>query len=348
MLYYIDDILCIFHTKNSEKFERFLVRLQERFQMRRMAEANWFLGIRITRDRVNRRLWLCQDSYLEKLAAKFHVNQNARLLDTLMASDVDLTPFDGQASQQDIYAYQQRVGSINFATTGIRGDVARTSSILSQFLQNLGPNHLTAADRAIEYLVGTKTLAIKYSACQEPYEAYSDAAFADNSDRKSSDGFLLTMYGGPVDWKASKQKTVTTSTTEAELLALSQTAKQVVLWNRILQDINYSNPMPPIRCDNAQTIRLLTEELPQLNTKLRHVDIHHHWLRQEVQDNKIAIKWCPTASMKADGLTKALTGQKFKHFVRQLNLVDIQDRLCQDSDRTSPDTAYPGGVCQTG
>ena len=245
-----------------------------------------------------------------------------------MASDTVLITFNGQASQQDIFSYQQRVGSINFAAMGTRGDVARTCSVLSQFLQNPGPNHLTAADRALEYLVGTRTLAIEFSAqCQVPYEAYSDAAFADNDDRKSSDGFLFTLYGGPFDWKASKQKTVTTSTTEAELLALSQTAKQAAQWNRILKDINYSEPMPPIQCDNAQTIRLLTEEMPQLNTKLRHIDIHHHWLRQEVQDSRIGIKWCPTASMKADGFTKVLTGQKFKRFVSQLNLVDIQDRL---------------------
>jgi hypothetical protein len=29
------------------------------------------------------------------------------------------------------------------------------------------------------------------------------------------------------------------------------------------------------------------KEEPELNTKLRHVDIHHHWLRQEVQVKRI-------------------------------------------------------------
>ena len=52
-------------------------------------------------------------------------------------------------------------------------------------------------------------------------EYYSDAAFADNADRRSSDGFLFMLFSGPIDWKASKQLTVTTSSTEAELLALS-------------------------------------------------------------------------------------------------------------------------------
>ena len=73
------------------------------------------------------------------------------------------------------------------------------------------------------------------------------------------------------------------------------------------------------------------KETPQLNTRLRHVDIHGHWLRQEIQEGRISIEWCPTAKMKADGLTKVLPGQKFRAFTKQLNLVDIQASLCQDS-----------------
>ena len=135
------------------------------------------------------------------------------------------------------------------------------------------------------------------------------------------------LYGGPIEWKASRQKTVTTSSTEAELLALSQAAKQVMQWQRIFKGIEFRTEDEAIQCDNLQTIRLLVTDTPQLSTRLRHVDIHHHWLRQEVQEGRITIEWTPTRDMKADGFTKALPGQRFKAFVDQLNLVDIQDRL---------------------
>jgi len=58
-------------------------------------------------------------------------------------------------------------------------------------------------------------------------------------------------------------------------------------------------------------------------TKLKHVDILHHWLCEQVQAKKITVSWVPTNQMVADGLTKALPRQKQQNFVNQLGLVDI-------------------------
>jgi hypothetical protein len=59
------------------------------------------------------------------------------------------------------------------------------------------------------------------------FEVASDALFADNSiDQKSSQAYAIKLFGGLIRWQANKQDTVTTSTTEAELLALSQAARE--------------------------------------------------------------------------------------------------------------------------
>jgi hypothetical protein len=74
-----------------------------------------------------------------------------------------------------------------------------------------------------------------------------------------------------------------------------------------------------------QTIRLLTESTPKLSTKLRHVDIHNHWLRQEMQEQRLKVQWTPSAKIVADGLTKALPRQRHELFIKQLNLVSIKN-----------------------
>ncbi|EFQ86666.1 hypothetical protein PTT_18034, partial [Pyrenophora teres f. teres 0-1] len=95
---------------------------------------------------------------------------------------------------------------------------------------------------------------------------------------KSSQGYAIKLFNGLIAWKANKQDTVTTSTTEAKLLALSQVAKEALFISRLLKelDIQLENPTVTIQCNNKQTIRLVTEEISKLQTKLRHVDIHNH------------------------------------------------------------------------
>ena len=138
----------------------------------------------------------------------------------------------------------------------------------------------------------------------------------------------MTLFGGPIAWRANKQDTVTTSSTEAELLAVSQTAKEAIFLGRLFVSMKLVLDEPlVIQCDNQQTIRLVCEESAKLQTKLRHVDIHNHWLRQEYTSGRIQVEWKETAQMVADGMTKALAAPKFNGFVGRLGLQEIGERL---------------------
>lgn len=243
ILFYVDDIILCYKREFKEQVDTILQRLQERFALRVMLEVNWFLGIRIVRDRKLRKLWLVQDSYIDKLSSKFNVDSYGKKMPPTPLSTESLMPYDSKATPQEIYAYQQRISSINFAATTTRPDISRASSVLSQYLRNPSPEHIAAANRVLGYLKRTRSLALEYSTPSEEntlsqnnnkhesvntFEVYSNAAFTDNPSRKSSDGYLFILHGGPIHWKASRQDTVTTSSTEAELLALSRTAKEAL------------------------------------------------------------------------------------------------------------------------
>ena len=87
-----------------------------------------------------------------------------------------------------------------------------------------------------------------------------------------------------------------------------------------------------IQCDNVQTIRLVTEEITKLQTKLRHVDVHNHWLRQEVSRGRINVTYTKSQDMIADGLTKVLPTETFLSFQQQMGLVDIRDKIKEQQD----------------
>ena len=136
------------------------------------------------------------------------------------------------------------------------------------------------------------------------------------------------LYSMPIDWKATLQRSVTKSTTEAELLALSTAASELQAWNRLFKHIKFDLELTPtIYCDNLQTVGIITKDEDKLFTRLRHVDTHQYWLRQEVAEGRVSVQWKSTNQMPADGLTKTLVRQRHANFVGQLGLQDVKKYL---------------------
>ena len=86
-------------------------------------------------------------------------------------------------------------------------------------------------------------------------------------------------------------------------------------------------------------LHLITAEIGRLNIKLKHVNIHNHWLCQEYQENHIDIRYVVSKKMIADGLTKVLLLDDHRRFLEQLDLIDIQDCLIdyQNQEATASD-----------
>jgi hypothetical protein len=187
---------------------------------------------------------------------------------------------------------------------------------------------MDAVDWTIRYLFGTRFLGIQYSGEHQEVNLMiaSDASFADDIEtRRSAQGYTISLFGGLIIWKATRQATVTTSTTEAELLGVEHTAKETMALQRFFKDIKLDlGQIWTIFCDNQQTIRLITGENERIITKLRHVDIQNMWLRQENSKGVFQVTYLATNDMPADGLTKSLPRQKFEHFKALLNLQDAR------------------------
>src|SRR4029077_10092348 len=218
-----------------------------------------------------------------------------------------------------------------YAAVTTRIDIAFAVSRLARFLTNPGPEHHAAADRVLSYLKRHRGLGLQLGG-GDHFTVASDASFADNTlDRKSSQAYVMTLSGGVIGWRVNKQNTVTTSTTEAELLALSQASKEGLYIKRLLDKltIELDDHRIRIECDNTQTIRLVNEEISRLRTKLRHVDIHNHWVRQEAREGRIAVDYTPTRQMIANGLTKSLPPSEFENFLKQVNLIDITSKITE-------------------
>jgi hypothetical protein len=338
IFFYVDDIVIAFREAQRQEALRTMIQLRSRYQLTGGEPLQWFLGMEVLRDRMRGLLWLSQASYIDKIAT---LAQTKTSPDSPMGKE-ELLPYEGTATARDITNYLRKVGSLLYAAVITRPDIAFAVSRLARFSTNPGPLHQKAADRVLLYLQRTASFALQFGG-DDDLRMASDASFADNTlDRKSSQGFAMKLFGGLIAWRANKQDTVTTSTTEAELLALSQAAKEGLFVARLLKELGVTldTRRLVIEVDNKQTIRLVTEEIARLKTSLRHVDIHNHWLRQEYAAGKIDVQYTKSAEMMADGLTKALVQEQFAGFREQLGMVDISERLAirrEQDDREEKD-----------
>nr|XP_036580707.1 reverse transcriptase domain protein [Colletotrichum truncatum]KAF6788702.1 reverse transcriptase domain protein [Colletotrichum truncatum] len=326
VFHFVDDIGLIYHKKHETKVKEAVQQLKKEYEMKDMGELSIFLGVRIIRERKTRQLWMSLDNYISKVTEEFKIRTSTKRRQTPMAID-NLVLSPGQATPEEINYYQRKVGSINYAGVIGRPDIARTSSRLAEFLSNPSSEHQKAAYECLQYLEDNKYLAIEFN-CKGKGVLYcaSDASFADDSvTRKSTQGYVMMLFGGPIHWKAVKQRRVVTSSTEAELAALTAATREYMATIRLMEQLNLQlDDKYIMQCDNKQTLRLLIAERPQATSKLRHININNLWLRQELQKGSIDFQWVPTNEMVADGMTKAMPAQKHNHFIAQLGMANIE------------------------
>ena len=330
IFFYVDDIVIAFRKDDRPKAEKLVKDLQAIIELKVIGEVQWFLRMRITRDRKRHQLSLDQSNYIDAVAERFGVTINTTKYSTPRATG-DMKPraeTDGEATQSEITSCQEKVGCLSYLAMMTRPDLAETVSKLSQYLNNPSQEHQSAIFRAIAYAYQTKDYALQFGAKNDPIldtcAAFTDASFGNTPDRKSFQGYIFYVLGSPVLWRAGKQPTVATSTTEAELIALSTGTKELIALERLALQIHLKiphNSLHTVRCDNTQTVGIVTKEGMQIPTRLRHVDIQQHWLREAHKLGKIKAVWVPTEDMVADGLTKALVPDKHFLFVKNLQLI---------------------------
>ena len=179
--------------------EAFIDKLKMKYEMKDIGEIAWFLNVRLIRDRAAGKIWLCQDSYIDKIAAEFKINVSGSLPKAPMPYE-ELTEYAGDSTPAIINMYAKRVGSVIYPAVTTRPDIARASGKLAEFMKNPGPLQMAAADHCIQFLYATKFYATEFSAMDQSGEFiattdklldYSANALGNNPDRRSGEGYAF-------------------------------------------------------------------------------------------------------------------------------------------------------------
>ncbi|CAH1446111.1 unnamed protein product [Lactuca virosa] len=123
--------------------------------------------------------------------------------------------------------YASAVGSIMYAMTCTRPDVAFALSMVNRYQGNPGKAHWTAVKNILKYLRRTKDWVLTLSGSYDlRVLGYNDASFQTDRDNfRSQSGWVFPLNGGEISWKSSKQETVADSTCESEYIAAKRGSK---------------------------------------------------------------------------------------------------------------------------
>jgi hypothetical protein len=161
----------------------------------------------------------------------------------------------------------------------------------------------------MKYLNATPTLGIVLQPGDGKISisSYVDASYGIHPDGKSHTGMFIALGAGPIFVKSSKQKIVTKSSTEAELVALSDSCSQVIWSREFLIAQGYDVDPAVIYQDNKSTITLVEKGRSTSDTT-RHINVRYFFVKDKIESNEVSVVYLPTGSMIADALTKPLQG----------------------------------------
>jgi transposase InsO family protein len=309
---YVDDLFLF--SPSVAVLDRFKEQLRRCFRMEDLGEIKLMLGMHVVRDRAARTLTISQDAYVDKLLARLNAPVNA--VSTPMEHGLQLRAAgkDYKADPAGITRYQAAIGALMYAAAGTRPDIAYAVHALSRYSSCPDGTHWAAVKHLLRYLRGTTSCGITYTgadAALPHLTCYGDADYAGClDDRRSVSGYALTLCGGAISWASRKQRTTALSTVEAEFMAMTDVAKDVVWWRSFLGEIGLDMRQPTeVLCDNMGTLALAAN--PTHHEKTKHFAVRQQYVRELLDNGDITVAHIASQHNAADNLTKALT--KVKH-----------------------------------
>jgi len=261
-----------------------------------------FLGVSVKQFE-DKSIELTQPQFIRKLLKVLdlgEVNPKPTPAVEVLSKDVE-----GEARRYQ-WNYRQAVGILEYLKITTRPDITFAVSQVARFSNNPKRSHGKALIRIARYLKGTNDKGLVINPTTDSFfECYCDAHFCglwqvtDPEDPKSvhsRTGFVIVYAGVPIIWCSKLQTQIAFSTVEAEYLALSHSAREIIPTQELLQEIaqsfNFHIPrQSQIHCDiyedNNGALELATT--PKIRPRTKHFGVCYHHFRNKLQDGSLRV-----------------------------------------------------------
>ena len=330
-LLHVDDESCSFNDETL--YNEFLKHLQRDLDISDEPLTH-YLGLGVRRDATGV-VHLSQTGYIDEVLQRFGLSSATDAWSPeATGTKAKLVPISDPltAAESAFMAkvpYAEAVGALHYVTRATRPDIAHAVGQVARFVANPSPTHWLALVRVWRYLKRTRSAELSMASSAEfkdmpPWalgstlDGLCDADWAGCSEtRRSHTGWMVRAAGATMAWMSRRQENITMSTTEAEIVALSDLGNELAWWRLLAADFGHTIVKPiVIKCDNSSTVKLSKHSGNFAATK--HIQLKHLKIRERTADGEVQVQWVPAEEQTADILTK---NAAVKHFRRLASLM---------------------------
>jgi hypothetical protein len=214
--------------------------------------------------------------------------------------------------------FHSLVAKLLYLAKRTRPDLLVVVSFLTTRVLCANELDLSKLKRAIRYIRATANLGITLDATKfVGVMGYIDASYGIHKDCRGHTGVVIVLGRGPIFAASSKQKINTKSSTESELVGLSDKTGEVIWVGNFLSAQGYNLEPVVVKQDNTSTMALIKNGKSN-SSRTRHIAIRYYWIADRVASKELRLEYLRTEDMLADILSKPLVGAKFTQMRDQL------------------------------
>jgi hypothetical protein len=282
-------------------------------------EIKVFLNWNIIRDRRARRIWISQKHYISRILEELNMIDEKRTYIPIKHEGTERVGLNHELTNE--WPYKEVLGKLMYLMLGSRPDLCYAISYFSRYSTNFTSQHWKGLLNVIGYLGTTKDYLLELGGNKVSLSGGSDSSYGSLLEKGHSiSGCYFKLGNSLISWYSKKQNTVALSSCEAEYMALSKSATEGIWLKNLLGDLGYQNQSPVvIYCDNKSTISI--SKNPVFHSRTKHIAIRHHFIREKIEENVIAVEYVKGIDNIADGFTKALPRATFEKFIENIGLI---------------------------
>ncbi|XP_015119301.1 uncharacterized protein LOC107042669 [Diachasma alloeum] len=226
LIVHVDDI--IIAGSSLQRIESIKAALNEKFCLTDLGNMSYYLGIEVHRND-DGEFAINQINYIKKILARARL-ENAKPSSHPMDTGYEKLRADSSKIMNKYY--DKLIGALLYLSINTRHDIAAPVAILAQHIKGITQVDWEELQRICRYLKGTIHYEFKLSNRHDDelkLVGYADAKWAeDRETRQSNSGYIFKDLGGTISWASKRQECMTTSSTEAEIVALYKPSTECI------------------------------------------------------------------------------------------------------------------------